>query len=176
MKKRYLNGKGCIALMHCSLGRFVAISGNDSTTKQQKIEELLSKNYFNVSMNDNVRFYYDEKQFITYADYKEWLRVNKVNIEMLDGCVNRMFSCCERKLLTKICGSCNTKFEIYVKKKPCVFCEDALDAMNNNSYSNVYYIKNEKGNMKKRVIKYLKTLGKQIANNEIPINMASDKS
>ena len=117
-----------------------------------------------------------KKQFITYADYKEWLRVNKANIKTLDNRVNRMFSCCERKLLTKIYDSRDTKFEIYVKKKPCVFCEDALDAMNNNSYSNVYYIKNEKGNMKKKLIKYLKTLGKQIANNEIPINMASDKS
>jgi hypothetical protein len=83
--------------------------------------------------------------------------------------VKRMFSCCERKLLVKIDHVCVKKFEIYVKNKPCVFCDDALKAVGKNAYNLVFYIKKQNGKMERKVIDYLIMLGRKIANDDNPI-------
>lgn len=167
LRDKYLSksGTGCIAIMHHDSKRYVAISGEDSHGKHQKIEKLLDNKYINVTINEGTRFYCNEKQYVTYKAYENWLIYQEVNRDLLNDCVKRMFSCCERKLLTKVYGSNNSKFTLYVKKKPCILCEDALKQFSKNRYCTVNYVKSGKKNMNKKVLAYLKLLGNLIACN-----------
>ena len=182
MKQRYLSkkGSGCIAIMCFDAKRYVAVSGDDSEDeakakeRAKKIEKLLDGKYSNVTADNDTRFYYNSNVYITYGDYKKWLNNHGINVSDLNSMRKRLFSCCEQKLLTKVYGTLCPSFDIYVKLKPCIFCEDALGKY--NSCCTVNYAISPKIQMKQKKVAYLRLIGTQVANDSVPTNDTYDKS
>lgn len=136
--------KGCIAMMHFQSKQYVALSGTNGVNCYKEIlEQLLGPGYEFVGLNENVRFYYNKNSYITYKQYVEWKCKNNVDEKQIDG-IRRMFSCCERKLLTKLYEKTNLRYTIYVKLKPCTMCKKAIEDLENRSSCNglIKYPKN----------------------------------
>lgn len=129
IKTKYLDKKpeGCIAIMHSASKHYVALSGSEFFNKcSYVLRKILGPAYKVVDLNSDVRYYYTKRSYITYGNYsdckndKYFLDKNKVEN------VNKMFSCCERKLLTKLYGKKCNGYTIYVKKKVCGMCQKAI--------------------------------------------------
>lgn len=62
--------------------------------------------YEQVILNDNVRYYFNYRDYFRYGDIK-------------------LVSCCERKLLTKL-DDPNKKYHMFIKFEPCEKCKRAF--------------------------------------------------
>ena len=116
-----LKGMRCYSLMWSEKERinYFALSGGSRVEKYygDLLMKLVQKplNYEQVMLNDNVRYYYNYKDYITYREMK---------IKKFPN-IKKFVSCCERKLLTKI-TDLNNKYHIFIKFKPCEQCKMAL--------------------------------------------------
>lgn len=123
------NSQGCIAVMHSDSKRYAAISGHEYANRYtHDIQRILGPEYVMVDLNGYVRYYHTKKAYVSYGDYVKWK--NQVGFNEDDekySYVKRMFSCCERKLLTQLYGKKNVKYTIYVNKKVCKMCDKALN-------------------------------------------------
>ena len=116
----------CIAIMHSNSKCYVALSGVKYANDYSKvIKQILGEGYEVVELNNNVRYYHTKHTYITYKDYKDWKENAKFDEKKVPEAA-RMFSCCERKLLTKLYGKQNVNYTIYVKMNACPMCRVAL--------------------------------------------------
>lgn len=161
---RYLRNKersGCVAVMRYDSRCYAAISGSERQNGYfEALKQILESEsgYKVVQLNPNVRYYHSKGQYITYGQYDAWKKNTGFDESKLE-IVNRMFSCCERKLLTKLYDKKNTKYKIYVKKKTCSMCQTALvDWDKEGNQGLIKYPKNHnnKSSQKKRKTLYNK--------------------
>lgn len=123
LKSRYTanDGHGCYAVMNIDGKKYAALSGISDNSLLLKKLFGKSSSYQVVSVNQNIRYYYDSEHFFNYSDVPQSYN-NKWPVK-------RMFSCCERKLLTVLYKNNSFKsYHIYVKKKPCFMCQRAINA------------------------------------------------
>lgn len=156
---------GCVATMNFNNTNYFTLSGG---SKGDEIIDLItSGKYKKVKCSDDVRYYYDKNLFITlkkqkesFDKYKLYYTNSEINLVM------RMFSCCERKLLTMLYGNGgHGEAKIYVKFKPCFMCERAIDDFINNSRVKCSVCYPEKKHVKrynKNKIKNFDVLGEKI--------------
>ena len=132
--KYYLgkSAKGCIAMMHFQSKHYIALSGSEETNGYGVVlEQLMGHGYVFVGLNAGVRFYYNKKGYVTYEQYILWKEGTGVDENQIKK-LKRMFSCCERKLITKLYEKENVHYTIYVAKQPCPMCKKAMVDLEND--------------------------------------------
>ncbi len=112
----------CYSLMWSGEERikYFALSGIDREQYYgKKIKELVPEylHYEQVMLNSNVRFYFDNNEFIKYGDVVDADRKK----------FKKLVSCCERKLLTKV-TDLNIQYHMFIKLEPCEKCKRAFCA------------------------------------------------
>lgn len=130
IKQKYVEKKrGCFAGMKYRKIQYAAISG-ELMQGEDKLEEILKNRYGIklVKISNSVRYYINKNEYITYEDFIKWRTVNACDDRFL-----RMFSCCERKLLT-ICYKDkynNHDCCMYITLEPCDMCIRAIKHLKN---------------------------------------------
>lgn len=123
LSKFYEIPSGCMATMIFFKRKYGAISGAKKDSEERLAKAIATSNgYKLIPISDEVR-YYSGNEYITYKDYTLWKAKTGSSNKY-----NRMFSCCERKLLTKLYGRKKGKCTMYVTKTPCYMCLDALNS------------------------------------------------
>lgn len=138
------NSKKCFAIMkNLSTNElFFSISGIDSNIKEKKVyskvtEALKEVKYHRERLTSEVRYWFqkDTKSNKEVVTYKQCEQLYKNGTKY-----NRMFSCCERKLLVK--PKKNHVYVVYVRWLPCYMCMDDLTYMIRNKMTKgvqIYY-------------------------------------
>jgi hypothetical protein len=133
---KYIQGTKCFATMNYNGERYFSLSGSEETegrlNKKYKtiFDSLQEARFKKIQLNYDTRYYYKAKYFILYEDYQNYIK----NGGNKDDGMDRLFSCCERKLLTYLYKQPKTSsFQMYIKFKPCKMCERAL-----NDYEDKY--------------------------------------
>lgn len=98
-------------------------AGNSNLQKVVNIlAELLGRDVEYVSITPDTRYYVNPDLYIDYSQYKD----SKENL-------NRMFTCCERKLIAKMFSpECRDegKIKLLISKYPCVICSRTIEIVN----------------------------------------------
>lgn len=126
------SGASCFAAMNHKGINYASLSGINIDYFEDDVKKILSGKYVLIGINENVRYYYFQNSYTKYIQYSYYKKnpteinrlienqhINKLNAK-------RMFSCCEKKLLTVLYGK-KGEFIIYVKYKPCPMCEKAFE-------------------------------------------------
>ena len=126
IKEKYVEKKrGCLAGMRYRKKQYAAISGV-LMRGEDKLEEILKNRYGIelVKISNSVRYYINKNEYITYDDFIKWKSVNAC-----DGRFLRMFSCCERKLITICYKDKYNNYEcyMYITLDPCDMCIRAIN-------------------------------------------------
>ena len=117
-------GGGCIGIMWVLTERYITLSGYP----HKWLNDLLSANlpalYKIISDSAEMRYYINTKNYITNAEYRIWVKKSSQKEN------NRMFSCCERRLLTVLYNETyRCPFvRLFVRFEPCELCLRALRA------------------------------------------------
>lgn len=91
------------------------------------IKSPLLDKYEQIVLNSDTRYYYNDNQYITYRMYLN--NKDKCKKFRKDEKFLRMFSCCEKKMISKLFrDSYKDKYRIYVKYEPCPMCKKAIKA------------------------------------------------
>lgn len=132
----------CYATMEVDGNKYITINGikDKEGIKIPRIATFVNSFKKLLNMNDEgleyvgiankTRYYIRKERYIIYSDY-----INKVSIGK-NYKYNRMFTCCERKLLAKlfmISTIDNKEIKLTVSKPPCLFCQRAIDALDNGN-------------------------------------------
>ncbi len=128
IKAKYIERKkkSCLAGMKFLKRQYAAISGI-SMNGEDELGDTLWERYGIelIKISPYVRYYYTSSRYITYEDFIDWR-----NRYSCDDSYLRMFSCCERKLLTVCYESNKCKNQdclIYVTLTPCQMCVRAIN-------------------------------------------------
>lgn len=103
----------------------IEVNGADSSNLQKVVNvlaKLLGGNVEYVSISPDTRYYVNPDLYINYSQYAD----SKENL-------NRMFTCCERKLIAKMFSQkfvADEKIELLVTKYPCQICSRTIDFVN----------------------------------------------
>ena len=133
----------CYASMKIDNTNYMTFNGIDKNNNNNKsgcIFNILKKlvgNLRYVKISDETRYYTSNNKSITFEQYKS--ANPKANM-------NRMFTCCERKLLAKFIELKKDKVELAVTISPCIFCERAINLLNHCSEEDRIKIKTTKSN------------------------------
>ena len=135
----------CYASMKIGSDNYMTFNGIENTSLQcdsnrNKLINILNKlvsNLTYVPISNDVRYYTEDNEFITYQQFID---------EEPKACMNRMFTCCERKLLAKFIELKKDKVELAVTRTPCIFCERAINLLNHCSVEDRIKIKTSKSN------------------------------
>ena len=99
------------------------------------LESILNSNtnqkFEYVPIPDNTRYYSADQKYITYKDFKDFKATKNSQDKNLNEC-NRMFTCCEKKLIAKLFNlnlDINEAIEIITSKPPCALCQRAFNAI-----------------------------------------------
>ena len=99
------------------------------------LESILNSNtnqkFEYVPISDNTRYYSADQKYITYKDFKDFKATKNSQDKNLNEC-NRMFTCCEKKLIAKLFNlnlDINEAIEIITSKPPCALCQRAFNAI-----------------------------------------------
>lgn len=128
LRAKYIDkdATGCFATMASGGRKYIAISDTyHDNAYEREINKILGEGYELVRFGPSTRYYYNKQSFITYELYanNQGKCMGIKNIEH----VNRMFSCCEKKLLSELFKrNHKERFTMYIKMKPCKMCERAL--------------------------------------------------
>lgn len=141
LKENNINSKfiknklNCYASVDVGEEKLFSINGLDdgkvdNNSNQSKTIEIIKKllgeetnaaKVEYVSISDDTRYYFSDTGYINYIQFKK---------ENLDHEYNRMFTCCERKLIAKIRGKNEKETDgekidivLNITKKPCELCE-----------------------------------------------------
>lgn len=124
----------CYALMHVEHNPkyYFSVCGSMATEKVfvNRIGKYLPKTYEPVEMSSDTRYYYRSTNEYMYITYEK-----ADNVSGLLECKEKrmiipMFSCCERKLLSKIkYDTTINKVRMYTKLPPCYKCKVAIEAL-----------------------------------------------
>lgn len=161
---------GCFSVMKNVNSRetFVAISGtfdNDKYVNAGKemsdtsaalyykglvceLQCLLGVGYKVIDSDDDTLYYFDSRKRVEPISAKQYIN-SPTPVDKSYG--KRMFSCCERKLSSKM----RTKeaYDFYVKYPPCTLCERMFKAKNKQSYIRLNYVTAHKDISKKSIKK-----------------------
>ena len=133
----------CYASMKIDNTNYMTFNGidkNNNNNKSGYIFDILKKlveNLCYVEISDETRYYTSNNKYITLEQYKS------ANPK---ASMNRMFTCCERKLLAKFIELKKDKVELAVTRTPCIFCERAINLLNHCSVEDRIKIKTSKSN------------------------------
>lgn len=108
---------------------------NSNRNELIKIFKTLVSNLNYVIISNDVRYYTEDNEFITYQQFMA---------EEPEASMNRMFTCCERKLLAKFIEFGKDKVELAVTMSPCEFCKRAIKSLNNDIEDNKIIIRTAK--------------------------------
>ena len=103
----------------------IKVNGADSSNLQKVVNvlaKLLGGDVEYVSISPDTRYYVNPDLYINYSQYAD----SKENL-------NRMFTCCERKLIAKMFSPkfvADEKIELLVTKYPCQICSRTIDFVN----------------------------------------------
>ena len=133
----------CYASMKIGSDNYMTFNGIENPSlqceyKRNKIINILNKlvsNLIYVPISNDVRYYTEDNEFITYQQFID----KKPKADM-----NRMFTCCERKLLAKFIELKKEKVELAVTMSPCEFCKRAIKSLNNDIEDNKIIIRTAK--------------------------------
>lgn len=133
----------CYASMKIGSDNYMSFNGIENTILQcnsnrNKLINILNKlvsNLTYVPISNDVRYYTEDNEFITYQQFID----KKPKADM-----NRMFTCCERKLLAKFIELKKDKVELAVTMSPCEFCKRAIKSLNNDIEDNKIIIRTAK--------------------------------
>ncbi len=99
------------------------------------LESILNSNtnqkFEYVPISDNTRYYSADQKYITYKDFKDFKATKNFQDKNLNEC-NRMFTCCEKKLIAKLFNlnpDINEAIEIITSKPPCALCQRTFNAI-----------------------------------------------
>lgn len=123
-----LKKRKCFAIMSINEKEYVSLSGTfDISSKYPDVFKELKAYFSDIIISPQyTQYYYDKTSYISYEDYLQSPYSNE------SGENNRMFSCCERKILIYLKNNKITPSKrprIYVKYNPCYMCERALNAV-----------------------------------------------
>lgn len=134
----------CYASMKIDKANYITFNGidenNNNNNKSGYIFTILKNlvgNLHYVEISDETRYYTSNNKYITFEQYKS------VNPK---ASMNRMFTCCERKLLAKFIELEKDMVELAVTIPPCIFCERAINLLNHCSEEDRIKIKTTKSN------------------------------
>lgn len=134
----------CYASMKIDKVNYITFNGidknNNNNNKSGNIFAILKNlvgNLYYVKISDETRYYTSNNKYITFKQYKS------ANPK---ASMNRMFTCCERKLLAKFIELKKDKVELAVTRTPCIFCERAINLLNHCSVEDRIKIKTSKLN------------------------------
>lgn len=135
----------CYASMKIGSDNYMTFNGIENTSLQcdsnrNKLINILNKlvsNLTYVPISNDVRYYTEDNEFITYQQFID---------EEPKACMNRMFTCCERKLLAKFIELEKNMVELAVTRTPCIFCERTINLLNHCSEEDRIKIKTTKSN------------------------------
>lgn len=133
----------CYASMKIGSDNYMTFNGIENPSlqcdyKRNKIINILNKlvsNLTYVPISNDVRYYTEDNEFITYQQFID---------EEPKADMNRMFTCCERKLLAKFIEFGKDKVELAVTRSPCEFCKRAIKSLNNDVEDDKIKIKTAK--------------------------------
>lgn len=100
-------------------------NGNNLQKVVNILAELLGGDVEYVSITPDTRYYVNPDLYINYSQYE----ASKGNLKDL----NRMFTCCERKLIAKMFSpECidEGKIKLLISKYPCVICSRTIEIVN----------------------------------------------
>lgn len=143
LKKYAFEDLNCYASMKVEQKIYMTFNGIENTILQcnsnrNKLINILNElvsNLTYVPISNDVRYYTEDNEFITYQQFFD----EKPKADM-----NRMFTCCERKLLAKFIELKKDKVELAVTRTPCEFCKRAIKSLNNDIEDNKIKIKTAK--------------------------------
>lgn len=132
----------CYASMKIDKVNYITFNGIDKNNNNKSgyiftILKNLVGNLHYVEISDETRYYTSNNKYITFEQYKS------ANPK---ASMNRMFTCCERKLLAKFIELKKDKVELAVTRTPCIFCERAINLLNHCSVEDRIKIKTSKSN------------------------------
>lgn len=109
----------CFAIMNYDKKSYFSLSGIDKSPVNVAFNIFFEKNYFNkykkIDLTENTRYYFNySNEYIKYKNYKGSIYQKKCN--------NRMFSCCEQKLIYHTINLTESQLCIFVKYSPCLLC------------------------------------------------------
>lgn len=150
----------CFAIMKLDGNSYASLSGISTKHIYPDVLANLKKFFYDVIISvDNTKYYYDKTKYISYEDYVKFPALNNTNN-------NRMFSCCERKILAYLEDNnlnIDPKTKIYVRFNPCYMCDRALSIESVNP--EIIYYKNKKTKGKK--IHEYDRVARHIASNKL---------
>ena len=147
--KKYINKKSnCYSCMTVNKITYFTINRiNDSTPATGSnldsvikcLESILNSNtnqkFEYVPIPDNTRYYSADQKYITYKDFRDFKDTKNIqdkNLKYNKNRYNRMFTCCEKKLIAKLFNlnpDTNEAIEIITSKPPCALCQRAFNAI-----------------------------------------------
>ena len=132
----------CYASMKIDKANYITFNGIDENNNKKSgyifaILKNLVGNLHYVKISDETRYYTSNNKYITFEQYKS------ANPK---ASMNRMFTCCERKLLAKFIELKKDKVKLAVTIPPCIFCERAINLLNHCSEEDRIKIKTTKSN------------------------------
>lgn len=92
------------------------------------LAELLEGDVEYVSISPDTRYYVNPELYINYSQFENYSQFKKSSEDF-----NRMFTCCERKLIAKMFSpECRDEGEIklLISKYPCVICSRTIEIVN----------------------------------------------
>ena len=114
--------------MEIGVKKYFTINGikDNEIVKESNIEKIISVlekilgNAVYVNISDDTRYYLENESYITYKDYI---------LDESENKNNRMFTCCERKLLSKFFKMKvnDTEIKIVTTKLPCLLCKRTIN-------------------------------------------------
>ena len=120
----------CCGIMKIGDIKYFTINGikDKKIAKESNLEKIINVlrellgNAIYVGVSDETRYYLGDGKFITYKDYTQVKKENKNN---------RMFTCCEKKLLSEIFNMeiNDTEIKLVITKLPCPLCKRAIDVI-----------------------------------------------
>ena len=125
IEKYALKELNCYASMEIDKKIYITVNGIEGNgLKLQTLKDLFAKLVRNseyVSITDETRYFTGKNNIITYKQFKEAKPEKRKN---------RMFTCCERKLIAKSIMINRGKVELTVTRSPCIFCQRELNSVN----------------------------------------------
>lgn len=120
-------GISCFALMTFNSKQYVAFSGDDLTYLYEKnlLIKLRRAGFEKVKRDDQMLYYFNDKGVMKSINFGD---ASLLDLE--DAFVNKLYSCCERKLLRQL-STHSSQAKMIVKYMPCLKCDRALFVFSN---------------------------------------------
>ena len=135
---RFYNKKvNCLASASYNNKKFIAINGLDADSKYEKIIRIIQelskpKEFKYIRITDGVRYYLNPEKSHSIRDNitYEMFRNYKNNCNEQSNKMNRMFTCCERKLIDNIIVESTENecpnIKLIITMKPCSLCNRTI--------------------------------------------------